>query len=457
MGDSLFGTDGVRGIANIEIDPELAYRLCLSAGRWFMSQDACADEDRRSVVLGRDPRRSGDMLTASAVAALTSLGLDAVVMGVVPTPAVAHAVVNSEAVVGGVVISASHNPAEYNGIKLFDAVGHKLTQEDERIIESGVHQGSPEGWQPPSGQGIGRRVDGGQQVSSYLDHLCESTGMGPQSLRGMRVLLDCANGAAGRIGPAALRQVGASVEAVFTSGDGDDINACCGSTHPEALRGRMLSEDFDFGLALDGDADRAIAVSPSGRLLDGDDLLFILAVYLHETGRLPGGKIVTTVINNRGLDASLRPLGIEVVHCPVGDRQIMIAMQEEGIGLGGEISGHIILGHCATCGDGLLTGLLVGDILAQSGSSLDELLDGLEKYPQVKKNVAVERKGEFADDEVIERSIREAEAELGQRGRLIVRPSGTEPVVRVMVEGPDYEQILSLADQLQEVIEKRLN
>ncbi len=451
---SLFGTDGVRGIANEELTAELAYRLSRSAGRWFKKESELVDE-RPRVMIGCDTRISGDMLRSAVVAGLTSIGIDAVVLGIVPTPAVARAAIECSCAVGGVVISASHNPAEYNGIKLFTADGHKLSSQDEMAIEKQLKDAGC-GSAGCAAENIGREFSGGSFVASYLQYLMTSLNMTPNSLSDLNVVLDCANGAAYRLGPWAFQQVGASVEVLFDDPDGKNINVNCGSTHPEQLRGRMLSSDHDIGLAFDGDADRLLAVSPGGRLLDGDDLLYIIARHLYEQDRLPANKIVTTVINNRGLDASLKPLGIEVIHSSVGDREIMAVMQREDVSLGGETSGHILLGDYATSGDGILTGLLVSDILIKSGQSLDSWLKGLEKYPQVKRNVRVEHKDKFAEDEVIEDAIAQANHRLKPHGRLVVRPSGTEPVIRVIVEGPDFDLLEELADELAEVIHQRL-
>jgi len=448
MSASLFGTDGVRDVANSVLTPELVCRLTRAAVRWMLDGHCTADRPR--VALGRDTRISGDLLTAAAVAGITSTGADVVFLNVVPTPAIAHAAISCESVVGGVMVSASHNPPEYNGVKFFDGKGHKLEPGDEDAIECLMDDTS---FEAPEGKGIGRCLPAGDMVSAYVDHLADAAGKGLDELR---LLLDCAHGSGYRLGPEAFRRAKADVQVRFAQPDGLNINQECGSTHPGMLSGEMMSGGFDAGFSLDGDADRVVAVSPSGRILDGDDLLYILALDLQERGRLENDIIVTTIINNRGLDASLRDFGIGVANCPVGDREILHEMRRCGARLGGETSGHIILADHATAGDGILTAIAVASVMKRTGRTLDELLEGLVKYPQITNNVPVQRKELVDEDSVIAERISAVEEQLGEKGRLIVRASGTEPVVRVVVECPNEKQARQMADSLAALVSERL-
>ena len=450
MSSSLFGTDGVRGIANETLTPELAISLVRS-GAVFFSEVAATSTG--ALAVGRDTRRSGDMLFGAVVAGITSAGFDVVDLGTVPTPGVAHAAANDPNVIGGVVISASHNPVEYNGIKFFNQHGKKLRVEEEQIIESQMDRHAVS---RPIGRHLGRVVPGTRQVYAYLDGLLTALDLSSESLKGLRVAIDCANGAGYRLGPAAFEQAGAIVSVLNANPDGDNINADCGSTHPQDLVGAMLSGGYDVGFALDGDADRLIAVSPSGRVFDGDDVLYIIACWLLRQGRLRDRKVVTTVINNRGLDASLGRLGVSVIHCAVGDREIMHRMEDEAACLGGETSGHILMGDYASTGDGILTALAIARAMQDEDASISELLQGLEKYPQIVINVPVNDKEGFSTDEVIASAVKEAQAKLAPKGRILVRPSGTEPVIRVLVEGPSEDMVRRIAERLATVVGERL-
>ncbi len=451
MSPSLFGTDGVRGVVNKELTPRLVFDLVESAAGFFGRR--AADLPVRGVVaVGRDTRRSGDMLLGSVVAAVTSSGFDVLDMGVVPTPAVAHAAAGNDEIIGGVVISASHNPADYNGIKFFDGDGFKLTPDDEAEIEGAM--GSPGNRADPGDLGSTRRGD--RYVWAYLQHLTTSLDLEPDSLAGLRVALDCSNGAGYRLGPAAFRSAGAEVTAIYDRPDGYNINVDCGSTRPEALIGMMTAGDYDVGFALDGDADRIAAVTPQGRVLDGDDILYIIARDMMDAGELSGEAVVATIINNLGLGTCLEPLGVQMVTCPVGDREIMMAMRERGATLGGEISGHIVLGHCATTGDGILSALIVARAQVKGDRDVEELVAGFEKYPQVVQNVPVRDRDGLAGDASIQEAISRVEEELGDDGRIIVRPSGTEPVVRILIEGPRREMIERMANRLADIVADRL-
>ncbi|MFO8061250.1 MAG: phosphoglucosamine mutase [Bacillota bacterium] len=346
-------------------------------------------------------------------------------------------------------MSASHNPAEYNGIKFFGGEGRKLRREDEAEIERLLDESSS----LPGGTAVGAHHRGSREISRYLRDLVRAPG---HSLEGIRVLLDCANGAGFRLAPAAFSDAGAQVTALFDRPDGFNINDGCGSTEPDALRGAMLAGDYDLGISLDGDADRVVAVSPEGRVLDGDDLLYILARDFARRGLLPGGKIVTTVVNNRGLDASLKADRVRVVHCSVGDREIMYAMQREGARLGGETSGHILMEDFSVAGDATLAALMLASVMVRSGRSLAELLEGFTKFPQVIINVPVRDREGLAGDRVISDRIGEVEDRLADDGRVLVRASGTEPVVRVMVECPRAREAKRMASELACLVSERL-
>ncbi len=451
MAPTLFGTDGVRGVANVELTPDLAFDL-VRAAMAFLQDDYTEGPENPRVIVGRDTRLSGDMFAGSIAAALTSMGIHMVDMGVVPTPAVAHAVSGSRSALAGIVISASHNPPEYNGIKFFDAHGYKLSPEDEVDIEGRM------GVEPArvSGAGLGRYLRGDGMVYDYLRHLRNSLGLSADALNGLRVAMDCSNGAGYRLGPAAFRSVGAEVTVIYDTPDGVNINVGCGSTQPEALVGMMLSGDYDVGFALDGDADRLVAVAPDGRVFDGDDILYIIAKEMSETGDLEGDTVVATMINNLGLTRCLSALGLNTIQCPVGDREIMIRMRQDGATLGGEISGHIIIGNCATTGDGILSALAVARAQVRTGSSLPDLVADFEKYPQIVKNVPVSDRAGLEDNEIISAAIEEARERLGGDGRIIVRASGTEPVVRVLIEGPSRDVIETIAGELAEVVKRQL-
>lgn len=446
---SLFGTDGVRGIANDSLTPGLVFRLSRSVAVWFRRK--FGGDGRAVVVVGRDTRRSGDMFTAAVIAGVTSTGADVLSLGVVPTPAVAHAVANSSDAVGGIVVSASHNPAAYNGIKLFGGEGRKLSLDDEAEIE-GLLEQCPGCL--PRGTSVGVVHHGAQEVAAYLHDLACAPG---HSLDGIRILLDCANGAGFRLGPAAFRDAGAVVTTLFDEPDGFNINGGCGSTRPEVLRAAMLAGDYDLGISLDGDADRVVAVSREGQILDGDDILYILARDLKERNLLPGNRVVTTIVNNRGLDASLKTEEVEVVHCSVGDREIMYTMQREGASLGGETSGHILMEDFSVSGDAILAALMVTSVLVRTKRSVGALLEGFTKFPQVLVNVPVRDREALLGDQVIATRIEEVEGLLGDEGRVLVRASGTEPVVRVMVECPGAGEAERMARDLADVVSERLS
>jgi phosphoglucosamine mutase len=439
---SLFGTDGVRGLANGELlTPELALRLAASAAR------VLAERDRSHppvAVVGRDPRASGEMLEAAVVAGLASAGADAVRVGVLPTPAVAHLVDALDADLG-VMISASHNPMPDNGIKLFAAGGHKLPDALEEQVEAGLEAE----FGRPTGAGIGRVRDLDDSAEQYIAHLLVAT---PQPLTGLRVVVDCAHGAASAVAPEAYRRAGADVVALHAAPDGLNINDGVGSTHLEPLQAAVLEHRADLGIAHDGDADRCLAVDADGQVVDGDRIMAVLAVAMHEAGELAADTLVTTVMSNLGLHLAMQDAGIAVRTTQVGDRYVLEELRAGGFSLGGEQSGHVVLPAHATTGDGLLTALRLMARVAQSGKSLAELAGVVTPLPQVLHNVQVADKAAVARSAAVRDAVVAAEVELGGSGRVLLRPSGTEQLVRVMVEAPTTEQARATAVRLAEVV-----
>jgi phosphoglucosamine mutase len=439
----LFGTDGVRGIAGRDLTARLAMDLAV-AGAGVLSGSSGT---RRSVaVVGRDPRRSGEFLEAAVVAGLASSGVDVLRLGVIPTPAVAYLTDALDADFG-VVLSASHNPAPDNGIKFFARGGLKLPDEAEDEIERRL-AAQPGGGVP--GRGFGRVSDASGERERYLDHLLATlpapTGAAP--LAGMRVVVDCAHGAAYELAPRMLRRAGADVISIGTEPDGDNINSGCGSTSLGALKAAVVAHGADAGIAHDGDADRCLAVDSEGQVIDGDQIIAVLAFALRDAGALVGDTVVVTVMSNLGLRLALRDAGIHVVETPVGDRHLVAAMREGKFVLGGEQSGHIILADHATTGDGLLTSLHLLATAAGRGQPLGELAKVMTRYPQVLISIPGVNRELIATSPELAGAVRAAEAALGDSGRVLVRPSGTEAVVRIMVEAADAGQARQQADAL---------
>ncbi len=449
----LFGTDGVRGVAGRDLTARIAMDLAIAGGRVLSGTPANGQAPRRRplAVVGRDPRTSGEFLEAAVVAGLASSGVDVRRLGVVPTPAVAYLTAALDADFG-VMLSASHNPAPDNGIKFFARGGLKLPDaaEDEierRLAAQPAGEGSPE-------LGFGRVTDASGERERYLDHLLSTlpgSGVGAP-LAGMRVVVDCAHGAAYDIAPRMLRRAGAEVIAIGAEPDGDNINAGCGSTSLGALKAAVVSRGADAGIAHDGDADRCLAVDADGQVIDGDQILAVLAFALHEAGRLAEDTVVVTVMSNLGLRLALRDAGITVVETPVGDRYLVAAMREGPYVLGGEQSGHIILLDHATTGDGLLTALHLLATAASRGKPLGDLAKVMTRYPQVLVSIPGVDRSLVATSRELTDAVRAAEAELGESGRVLVRPSGTEQVVRVMVEAVDPGQAHRLADELADTV-----
>jgi phosphoglucosamine mutase len=442
----LFGTDGVRGVAGSDLSARLALDLSVAAARVL---GPAATHQRPVAVVGRDPRTSGEFLEAAVVAGLASSGVDVLRLGVLPTPGVAYLVKALDADFG-VVLSASHNPAKDNGIKFFARGGRKLPDAVEDEIEALL--GEPG---PPSPHGFGRVIEAEREQEKYLDHLVASLGAGPvpaqPPLAGLRVVVDCAHGAAYAIAPEALRRAGAEIIAIGVEPDGDNINSGCGSTHLDTIASVVRSEAADVGIAHDGDADRCLAVDASGQVVDGDQILAVLAAELKQEGRLAGDTVVVTVMSNLGFRLAMDDAGISVVETPVGDRYVLEAMLAGGRSLGGEQSGHIILADYATTGDGVLTALHLLAVLARRGVSLAEAAKIMTRYPQVLINVPVDRTAAATSPELAQ-AVEAAREELGSSGRILVRPSGTEPIIRVMVEAVDTAQADRVAHQVADVV-----
>ncbi|MBL7501588.1 phosphoglucosamine mutase [Frankia sp. CNm7] len=468
----LFGTDGVRGVANADLTAELALRLAEAAVEVLTEHRAAsAREETRAVsapeavtgsaragrpvvVVGRDTRPSGEFLEAAVVAGLASRGADVIRVGVVPTPTVAHIVAATGADLG-VMLSASHNPMPDNGIKLFAAGGHKLPDEVEDEIEARL--ASPPG-ERPTGAAVGRvRDEPGYiagLVDGYVRHLLSTL---PVSLDGLRVVVDCAQGAASALAPKVLRAAGAEVVALHADGDGERINDGSGATHLDSLRAAVVARGADAGIAHDGDADRCLAVDAAGEVVDGDQIMAVCALALAERGELTDRRVVVTVMSNLGFHQAMREAGIEALATPVGDRYVLAEMRRVGVALGGEQSGHVVFLRHATTGDGLLTALALLGRMRETGQPLGELAKVMTRLPQVLVNVrGVDRAGVSASA-ALAAAVAAAEAELGDEGRVLLRPSGTEPLVRVMVEAPTDAQAREVATRLAEVVERELS
>jgi phosphoglucosamine mutase len=443
----LFGTDGVRGLANGHLTAELALDLSVSAAH-VLAERGTFEGHRPVAVVGRDTRISGQFLEAAVVAGLASAGVDVLLLGVLPTPGVAHLTGALRADLG-VMLSASHNPMPDNGIKFLARGGHKLDD----AIEIAIERQLREEWRRPTGGDVGRVSTYAAAVDEYAAHLA---GTVSRPLDGLRVVLDCAEGAAAEVGPKALRAAGAEVIAIHAEPDGLNINDNCGSTHLGDVQKAVVEHGADVGFAVDGDADRVLAVDAGGTIVDGDQLLAILALAMRESGHLANDTVVATVMSNLGFVNAMRGAGVGVRQTKVGDRYVLEAMKAGGYTLGGEQSGHVIMGHHATTGDGVLAALHVLERMAATGSSLAELAGVMSRLPQVLVNVPGVDKTRADDDAVLAAAVAEAEAELGDEGRVLLRPSGTEPLVRVMVEAPTAETASGVAERLATVVRERL-
>jgi len=431
----LFGTDGIRGVANTALTPEFAVALGRASGELL---------DFGPVVVGRDTRRSGEMLSTALQAGFHAVGVDTLDAGVLPSPGIAHATANSGAMMG-VVISASHNPAPDNGIKLLGAAGFKLADAEEDRVEARLRRGAP--WRTPVGPGVGSRFVHADAAEAYMQSVVQAA---DHTFRGMEFVLDTANGAAFKTAPEIFRRLKASVDVTAADPDGMNINDGVGATHPEALaksaRGRV-------GFAFDGDADRLIAIDENGISANGDVVMAILARHMKERNGLANNLVVTTVMANLGFHKAMRNLGIDVISTAVGDRYVLESMKEHGAVLGGEQSGHILLLDTATTGDGTLTAVKLADVMASTGKELRELrAEVITEFPQILRNVRVADASGLAGADLLWAAVADVERELGDDGRVLVRASGTEPVVRVMVEAAEKSVALSKTEELIAVV-----
>jgi phosphoglucosamine mutase len=440
----LFGTDGVRGLANGNLTPELAMAVAVAAAHVLASIEG----HRPLAVVGRDPRASGEMLEAAVCAGLVSAGADVLRVGVLPTPAVAYLVGTAGADLG-VMLSASHNPMPDNGIKIFAKGGHKLPDEVEDAIEQAIEHNAAREWTRPVGAGVGRIRDLADGAEQYLAHLLDSL---PNRLDGLTVVVDCAHGAASSVAPELYRRAGATVIAIGADPDGLNINDGVGSTHLETLRSAVREHGADFGVALDGDADRCLAVAGDGSDVDGDQIMAILALAMRDAGTLTGNTLVATVMSNLGLRIAMRENDIELLTTGVGDRYVLEALREKKLALGGEQSGHVVMPSHATTGDGLLTALHLMARVAATGRSLGELGSVVTRLPQVLVNVKVGDKATVAASPEVAAAVAAGEAELGESGRVLLRPSGTEQLVRVMVEAGTQSQADEIAHRIAKVV-----
>jgi len=440
----LFGTDGIRGIANDDLSPELAFNLG-RVGSLFL-----APGGKGKFVVGKDTRISGDLLEAALTAGILSTGSDVLKVDVMPTAAIAYLARHLRAD-GGVVISASHNPAEYNGIKFFDGAGFKLSSDQEEEVEK-LLAGSTPGGLVTGGQ-VGTILEVKEAAELYIDHLA-STISG--DLEGFRVAIDCANGAAYKVAPAILERLKAKVSVFCAAPDGLNINKDCGSTHPDDLRDFVSSSDVDLGLAYDGDADRVIAIDEKGEVVDGDFIMAICALHYKKKNDLPNDTVVTTVMTNMGFDLALSQAGIKVLKTNVGDRYVLEEMVREKVALGGEQSGHIIFLGDATTGDGIVTSLKLMAVLKELKRPFSEVKRVMSRLPQVLLNVKVDHKEKLSEVKRVWDEIERAEAKLNGKGRILVRPSGTEEVVRVMVEAREDREARTVAQAISGIIKEEL-
>ncbi|MFD3455726.1 phosphoglucosamine mutase [Streptomyces sp. NPDC058691] len=448
----LFGTDGVRGVANADLTAELALGLSVAAAH-VLAEAGTFEGHKPVAVVGRDPRASGEFLEAAVVAGLASAGVDVLRVGVLPTPAVAY-LTGALGADLGVMLSASHNPMPDNGVKFFARGGHKLADELEDRIEAVYDEhrtGAP--WDRPTGAGVGRVRDYDEGFDQYVAHLI---GVLPNRLDGLTIVLDEAHGAAARVSPEAFTRAGAEVITIGTQPDGLNINDGCGSTHLDLLKAAVIEHGADLGIAHDGDADRCLAVDHLGNEVDGDQILAVLALALREADRLRKNTVVATVMSNLGFKLAMEREGIDLIQTAVGDRYVLESMKEHGYALGGEQSGHVIILDHATTGDGTLTGLMLAARVSATGRTLADLAQVMERLPQVLVNVRDVDKHRVHSSPELTAAVEEAEAELGTTGRVLLRSSGTEPLVRVMVEAADIDHARSVAGRLADAVKSAL-
>ncbi|MFI6566383.1 phosphoglucosamine mutase [Streptomyces sp. NPDC050534] len=448
----LFGTDGVRGVANADLTAEMALSLSVAAAH-VLAEAGTFEGHRPRAVVGRDPRASGEFLEAAVVAGLASAGVDVLRVGVLPTPAVAY-LTGALGADLGVMLSASHNAMPDNGIKFFARGGHKLADELEDRIEA-VYESHRHGepWQRPTGSGVGRVRSYDEGFDQYVAHLIAVL---PNRLDGLKIVLDEAHGAAARVSPEAFSRAGAEVITIGAEPDGLNINDGCGSTHLDKLKAAVVEHDANFGIAHDGDADRCLAVDHTGAEIDGDQILAVLALAMREHSTLRSDTVVATVMSNLGFKLALEREGLHLIQTAVGDRYVLEEMKEHGYALGGEQSGHVIILDHATTGDGTLTGLLLAARVAETGRTLRDLAGVMERLPQVLINVPDVDRSRVGNSADLAAAVADAERELGSTGRVLLRPSGTEPLVRVMVEAADIDQARSVAGRLADVVKSAL-
>ena len=445
----LFGTDGVRGVANTELTGQLAYQVG-QAGAYVLTKET---KKQPKILVARDTRISGTMLEAALVAGICSVGAKAISIGVVPTPAVAY-LVRELGADAGVMISASHNPVEFNGIKFFNGEGYKLRDELEEEIENLILARS-ESIPLPTGEEIGTWEMDHSVIDKYIDFVCNTIS---GDLKGLKVLVDCANGAASEVARVALERLGAEVELIHHKPSGININRMCGSTHMNDLQSQVVGRKVQAGIAFDGDADRCLAVDEKGELIDGDQILSIVGLDMKKRGILKGDTIVATVMSNLGLTIMSKEEGVNLIQTRVGDRYVLEKMLKHGYNLGGEQSGHVIFLDYNTTGDGLITAIQLLYVMKKTGMPLSELKKCMQIFPQVLVNAKVknENKHAYNEDPEIQEQINALEARFNGEGRVLIRPSGTEPLVRVMIEGKDKQVMQEEAEKLARFIEERL-
>lgn len=441
----LFGTDGVRGTANTELSPLLALKLGSASALVLRRKHKGA-----KMLIGRDPRISGDILESAMSAGICSMGVDVYLTGVIPTPAVSYLTkqINADA---GVVISASHNPMKDNGIKFFGSDGYKLPDKIELEIEQNLE--NFDDFHRPRGAEVGRMYHSHDLGFRYLDHICESV---PLDLTGVKVILDCSNGALSELAPILFSRLGAEIILTNCEPDGININENCGSLYPKALQNAVTANSAHIGIAFDGDGDRAILVDEKGRMVDGDHVMAICSIHLAARGLLPGNSVVATVMSNIGLEASLKEKGISLVRTKVGDRYVSDEMRKSGYIVGGEKSGHLIFSNYSATGDGLITSLQVLKTMLESSKPLSELADQMKEYPQLLINIPVKSKTNWESNPAISEIINQGVAQLADRGRVFVRASGTERLIRVMAEGPDLDELEKITSMISSIVKQEL-
>ena len=444
---ALFGTDGIRGLANIDLTAEIALDVSVAAAHVLVESSSNKDH-RPTAIVGQDSRASGEFLEAAVVAGLTSAGINVYRVGVLPTPAIAHLVAESKADLG-VMISASHNPMPDNGIKLFARGGGKLDD----AIEARIEARMGEDWNRPTGRGVGRAVNDESATERYLKHLLASV---ETPLKGLKIVVDCANGASSDVAPEAYRRAGAEVIAIFNKPDGWNINEGCGSTHLQQLRAAVIKEGADLGIAHDGDADRCLAIDGAGYEIDGDHILTILARGFKARGKLRANTVVATVMSNLGFIHAMKESGINVVTTQVGDRYVLENIIANDYSLGGEQSGHVIMRDLANTGDGVLTALQIMQEVVRTGKTLQELAATMVRFPQVLINVKDVKKEKLQESAAISSAVKAAEDRLGDSGRVLLRASGTEALVRVMVEASSDSLAEEVARQLADIVKSEL-